>query len=34
MRPAVDHIYPFEQAPDALCHLQNGCHLGEVVIAL
>jgi NADPH:quinone reductase-like Zn-dependent oxidoreductase len=32
MRPVIDRVFPFEQATDALRHLESGSHLGKVVI--
>jgi NADPH:quinone reductase-like Zn-dependent oxidoreductase len=34
MRPVVDRVFPFEQAPDAFRHLASGSHFGKVVIGL
>ena len=34
LRPVVDRVFPFEQAPAAYAHLRGGAHLGKVVIAL
>jgi NADPH:quinone reductase-like Zn-dependent oxidoreductase len=32
MRPIVDRVFPFEQAPQALSYLESGAHFGKVVI--
>jgi len=32
MRPIVDRVFPFEQSPEALTHLESGAHFGKVVI--
>ncbi len=33
LRPAIDRIFPFEEAPDAFRYLQSGAHFGKVVIS-
>jgi NADPH:quinone reductase-like Zn-dependent oxidoreductase len=32
LRPVVDRIFPFDEAPEALRHLERGAHFGKVVI--
>ncbi len=32
LRPVVDRVFPFDQAPDAFRHLESGAHFGKVVI--
>jgi len=32
IRPVVDRVFPFEEAPAAYAHLASGSHLGKVVI--
>ncbi len=32
MRPVIDRVFPFEQAIDALKHMESGSHFGKVVI--
>lgn len=32
LRPVVDHVFSFEEAPAALRHLESGAHFGKVVI--
>ncbi len=32
MRPVVDSIFPFDQYPVALAHLESGAHFGKVVL--
>lgn len=34
LRPVVDRIFPFEEAPAAYRHLQSGAHFGKVVVAV
>jgi NADPH:quinone reductase-like Zn-dependent oxidoreductase len=34
LRPVVDRVFPFDEAPAAFAHLQSGRHFGKVVIAL
>lgn len=34
LRPAIDRVFPFEQAIEALRHLSSGAHLGKVCIDL
>lgn len=34
IRPIVDRIFPFEEAPEAYRYLQSGHHLGKVVIGV
>lgn len=32
LRPVVDRVFPFEQLPDALRHLESGAHFGKIVV--
>jgi NADPH:quinone reductase-like Zn-dependent oxidoreductase len=32
LRPVIDRVFEFEQAPDALRHLESGAHVGKIVI--
>jgi NADPH:quinone reductase-like Zn-dependent oxidoreductase len=32
MRPVVDRVFPFNQAPDALRYLESAAHFGKVVV--
>jgi len=32
LRPVIDRVFPFEQAQDALKHLESGAHFGKVVV--
>jgi NADPH:quinone reductase-like Zn-dependent oxidoreductase len=32
LRPVVDRVFPFEQAADALRHMESGAHFGKIVI--
>jgi NADPH:quinone reductase-like Zn-dependent oxidoreductase len=34
MRPVIDRVFPFAEAPAAFRHLQGGSHLGKVVVAI
>jgi NADPH:quinone reductase-like Zn-dependent oxidoreductase len=34
MQPVVDTVFPFDEAPDALRHLQSAGHVGKVVISV
>ena len=33
LRPMIDKVFPFEDAPAAYRHLQSASHIGKVVIA-
>lgn len=33
LKPAIDRVFPFDQATDAYRHLASGAHFGKVVIA-
>jgi len=33
LRPVIDRIFPFEEAPDAVSYLGTGTHFGKVVIS-
>lgn len=32
MRPVIDRVFEFEDAPGALAHLESGTHIGKIVI--
>jgi NADPH:quinone reductase-like Zn-dependent oxidoreductase len=32
LRPVIDRVYAFEEAPEAFCHLESGRHFGKIVI--
>jgi NADPH:quinone reductase-like Zn-dependent oxidoreductase len=32
IRPVIDRVFPFEQAREALAHLESGSHFGKVII--
>jgi NADPH:quinone reductase-like Zn-dependent oxidoreductase len=34
LRPVVDRVFPFDQAPEAFRHLESGSHFGKVCIRL
>jgi NADPH:quinone reductase-like Zn-dependent oxidoreductase len=34
LRPVVDRVFPFQDAPAAFAHLESGAHLGKVVISV
>jgi len=34
LRPVVDRVFPFEEAPRAFEHMASGAHFGKVVVAL
>lgn len=34
IRPIVDRVFPFDEAPAAFAHLRSGAHFGKVVIAV
>lgn len=34
LRPVIDRVFPFEEAPQALEHLSRGAHFGKVVIGI
>ncbi|HEY5997378.1 MAG TPA: NAD(P)-dependent alcohol dehydrogenase [Candidatus Deferrimicrobiaceae bacterium] len=34
MRPVIDRVFPFGEAPEAFRHMQSGAHFGKVVIAI
>jgi NADPH:quinone reductase-like Zn-dependent oxidoreductase len=33
LRPVVDRVFPFEEFPDAMRHLERGAHFGKIVVA-
>ncbi|WP_435020310.1 zinc-dependent alcohol dehydrogenase family protein [Tundrisphaera sp. TA3] len=34
IRPVIDRVFPFDQAPAAYAHLESGSHFGKVVITI
>jgi D-arabinose 1-dehydrogenase-like Zn-dependent alcohol dehydrogenase len=34
IRPIIDRVFPFEQAPQAFELMDNGSYLGKIVITL
>ena len=32
MKPVVDRVFPFDQAPDALRHMKGASHFGKICI--
>lgn len=32
LRPVVDRVFPFDQLPDALRHMESGAHFGKIVL--
>ena len=32
MRPVIDRTFPFEEAPDALRHMESAAHFGKIVV--
>ena len=34
LRPTIDQVFPFAEAPEAYRHLQSGRHFGKIVIAI
>jgi NADPH:quinone reductase-like Zn-dependent oxidoreductase len=32
LRPVVDRVFPFDQAPEAFRYMESGAHFGKVVI--
>jgi NADPH:quinone reductase-like Zn-dependent oxidoreductase len=34
LRPVVDRVFPFEEAPAALAYLESGAHFGKVVVGV
>ncbi len=34
MRPVLDRVFPFEEAPEALRYMEGGAHFGKIVIRL
>ena len=30
--PVVDRVFPFDQAADALRHMESGAHFGKIVV--
>jgi NADPH:quinone reductase-like Zn-dependent oxidoreductase len=34
LRPVIDRVFPFEEAPAAYRHMESGAHFGKIVIAV
>jgi NADPH:quinone reductase-like Zn-dependent oxidoreductase len=34
LRPVIDRVFPFEQAVDALRHMESGAHFGKIVLRI
>lgn len=34
LKPVIDRVFPFEQAPDAFKYMESGSHFGKVVITM
>jgi NADPH:quinone reductase-like Zn-dependent oxidoreductase len=34
MKPVIDKTFPFDQAKQALSHIESGAHFGKVAIAI
>jgi NADPH:quinone reductase-like Zn-dependent oxidoreductase len=34
LRPVIDRVFDFDQAPQALKHLESGAHFGKIVIRI
>ncbi|MBW1879121.1 MAG: NAD(P)-dependent alcohol dehydrogenase [Deltaproteobacteria bacterium] len=34
LRPTVDRVFPFEEAPEAFAHLASGTHFGKVAVSI
>ena len=34
LKPVVDRVYPFKEAPDAFRSMESGSHFGKIVIAV
>jgi NADPH:quinone reductase-like Zn-dependent oxidoreductase len=34
LRPVVDRVFKFDKARDALRYMQNGKHLGKIVVEI
>jgi len=34
LRPVIDRVFPFEEAPAAYHHMESGAHFGKIVIAV
>ena len=32
LAPVVDRVFPFDQAADALRHMESGAHFGKIVV--
>ncbi len=32
LRPVIDRVFPFDQAKEAMAHMESGAHFGKVVI--
>lgn len=34
LRPVIDRVFPFDEAPEAYAYMESGAHLGKIVITL
>ena len=34
LRPVIDRVFPFEEAPAAYAYMESGAHMGKIVISL
>ncbi|MBM7116387.1 zinc-dependent alcohol dehydrogenase family protein [Archangium primigenium] len=34
IQPVVDRVFPFDQAPEALAHMEAGAHFGKIVVTV
>ena len=34
LHPVIDRVFDFDQAPEALKHLESGAHFGKIVIRI
>ena len=32
LKPVIDRIFPFEEAREALAHMESGSHFGKIVL--
>ncbi|SCF98755.1 MULTISPECIES: zinc-binding dehydrogenase [unclassified Streptomyces] len=33
LRPVIDRVFPFEEAPAAASYMANGAHFGKIIIS-
>ena len=34
LRPVIDRVFPFDEAPDAFEYLASGAHVGKIVLVV